>query len=128
MLDFVIRFIVVNIILVHLFALLVVKLVDRLQPLHRPVCELPRLAPPDVHRLRADYDDHQLDAFIADTRCQTWSCRRCDARLYAIDAALTQHQVRVVPLVRFSVPVRVLLHDVRLRAHDLLEQWDLHGL
>ena len=48
MLDLVISF-VVNIIPVHLFTLLVVKLIDGLEPLHGPVCELPRLAPPNVH-------------------------------------------------------------------------------
>jgi len=88
-LDLVIRFIVVNII--PLFTLLVVKLVYGLETLHGPICQLPRLAPPNVHRLRADYYHHKLDALVADARAQAWSSRWRDARLYSVNAALTQH-------------------------------------
>ena len=111
MLNFIISF-TVDIIFIHLFALLVIELVDGLETLHGPICELPCLAPPNIHRLGAYYDNHQLDTFVADARAKAWSGRRRNARFDSVNAALTQHQVRVIPLIRLSIPICILLNDV----------------
>lgn len=107
--------------------LLVLELLDGAQPLHRPVGQLPRFRPPDVHGLRANYHHDQVDAVHADRGAQAGARSWRHARLDSVDAALPQHQVRVVPLVRPFVPIRVFFHCEELRAHQFLELRDLHG-
>lgn len=125
MFYFVITLVVVIVVL-HFLALLIVKLVDCFEPLHCPICKLPSLAPPDVHRLRANYHHYKLDSFVANTGCEAWPSWWGNSSFYSVDSSLSQHQVRVVPLVCLSISIRVLLHDHWFRAHYFLEKRQFH--
>ena len=127
MLHFVVGLVVI--VIPFLFVtLLVVKLVNHFQPLHGPVCELPCFTPADIHWFCANNHNHKINSFVTDTCCQAWTGRWRNTGFYSINASLTEHQVRVVPLVSLPVAVRVLLQDVRLGTNRVPKKRDFHGM
>ena len=104
------------------------ELRDRLHACHCPVRQLPRFRPADVLVLRAQDDHCDFKVFVPNTGAQAGTCVGSDACLDSVDASLAQHQVGVVPLVRFSVSIGVFLHLVKLSADNVSEALELHAL
>jgi len=105
----------------------VLKLCDRFHAGHCPVRQLPSFRPPDVHVFGADDCHDDLKVVVHHRSAQARSCVRGDSRLYAIDASLAQHQVRVVPLVGLFIAVCVLLNHIEFGPHYLFENWNFHA-
>lgn len=110
------------------FLFLILELLDGAESVHRPVSKLPRLRPSDIHVLGSNYHNYELNPVEADTCTQARTSGGRDARLYSIDAPLAEHEVRVVPLIGFSISIGVLLDSVELCADDFAEFLQLHSL
>ena len=103
------------------------KLGDGLHASHGPVRQFPRLRPANIHVLRVQDHNYQFELFVPNARTQTRSCVWRYSRFYSVDASLSQHQVRVEPLVVPPVSVRVLLYIVELCTNNVTELFVLHA-